>query len=306
MARDTYVDIVGYIDTSGNYKPLSNIEVNVYLAGTTTPATIYVARTGGTTRPNPFTTGADGSVEFWIEAGDYDILFHDLNVPVRIGNKTIGFNSLNGAAGGIPSNRVAGDAGLTYSALDAVSQRQIVPLGSVIAWWRPTNTIAIPTGWAIGDGSTITSTNHDFGTGGSIVLPDLRNKFILGASSSLADDAAATTGDAVGNAPGIRGAGGSHAHTHTIVNDGPGTSSNGTHTHTGSTSGAIDNSAVLGSLHSIGGFQDAHYHNLLIDGGAGAHSHTVNAHAHGGATGTQNNSRPLYVGLLYIIKIKRN
>jgi hypothetical protein len=43
----------------------------VYLAGTTTLATIYAASTGAAITGSTFTSGADGSYSFWIDSGDY-------------------------------------------------------------------------------------------------------------------------------------------------------------------------------------------------------------------------------------------
>jgi hypothetical protein len=305
MARSQYSDTIMYVDgTSGDLKPANNARISVYAPGTTTIQTIYTTRSAGATQTNPFTTGSTGSVEFWAEWGDYDIKIEDLNVPSRFGTKTIGWQSATGATGAIP-----------FTALDAVTTRQILPIGSVIAWWRPNNTVTIPTGFASCDGSVVTSGNHDFGTGASITLPDLRNKFILGANSALADDAAATAGDAVGNAPGIRGTGASHArniqHSHTVNN----------HTHTVENplvlvSGEIymrESNTMNGAVHT-----DNPTNWVWDPSGSNVQAHTNQAFerwfitSDGATPGTNNqlgsaqDIKPLYVGLLYIMKIKRN
>jgi hypothetical protein len=58
-------------DTFGN--AISGATVNVYVAGTTTPATIYSDNLGtGTT--NPLTTGSDGSYDFYAANGRYDLV----------------------------------------------------------------------------------------------------------------------------------------------------------------------------------------------------------------------------------------
>ena len=59
-------------DTFGN--AISGAKDNVYAAGTTTPSTIYSDNIG-TTTPNPITTGADGSYNFYAANGTYDLLF---------------------------------------------------------------------------------------------------------------------------------------------------------------------------------------------------------------------------------------
>jgi hypothetical protein len=58
-----------------------------------------------------------------------------------------------------------------------------VPLGTVIAWWRPASSIPVPNGWAICDGQSVI--DHSFPLDASITLPDLRNKFIIGADPNI-------------------------------------------------------------------------------------------------------------------------
>lgn len=60
-----------------------------------------------------------------------------------------------------------------------------VPLGTVIMWWRPNSQISIPDGWVACDGSTISAADHSFPTSDDIVVPDLRNKFVLGADPTI-------------------------------------------------------------------------------------------------------------------------
>jgi len=54
----------------GNGVVVSGATVSVYLAGTTTPATVYTAFSGGSA-VNSVTTGTDGSYEFYVDDGDY-------------------------------------------------------------------------------------------------------------------------------------------------------------------------------------------------------------------------------------------
>ena len=97
-------------------RPLNGIEISVYAPGTTTLQTIYAARTGGATKTNPFTTGVDGYAEFWAESAGYDIKMRD-TLGARIPTKTIGWNAVNGEAGGIPPAQLA--PGITVAQLDA-------------------------------------------------------------------------------------------------------------------------------------------------------------------------------------------
>lgn len=60
-----------------------------------------------------------------------------------------------------------------------------VPLGTVIAWWRPTSAIPVPDGWTVCDGREVPVSGHSFPISASITLPDLRNKFIIGADETV-------------------------------------------------------------------------------------------------------------------------
>jgi hypothetical protein len=58
-------------DLNGNV--VSGASVSVYLAGTTTPVNIYTSPSGGAgiNTPPQFITGADGTIEFWVEHSEY-------------------------------------------------------------------------------------------------------------------------------------------------------------------------------------------------------------------------------------------
>lgn len=315
MARTQYSEVVTFVDTTtGALMPADNARVSVFLPGTSTLVTIYTTRSAGTTKANPFTTGSDGSVEFWAEWGDYDIKYEDLNLPIRFGTKTFGWSSSSGANASVP-----------IAALDAIVTRQLVPIGAVLSWFRPDNTVSVPTGWAICDGTSVSSVNHDFGTGAAFNLPDLRNKFILGANIALADAAAATAGDASTNAPGIRGAGSSHArniqhshtvnsHTHTVSGA---TGSVGNHQHVQSASAGPSATFVMQNESGGGPFVTVptgdHFHGFASQTSAdGSHSHSLGFESASTSPGTNTqlgttqDIKPLYVGLLQIMKVKRN
>lgn len=67
-----------------------------------------------------------------------------------------------------------------------------VPLGTVIMWWRPNSQFPIPDGWVPCDGSTVLAADHSFPTSENIILPDMRNKFVLGADHGVAGIKATT------------------------------------------------------------------------------------------------------------------
>jgi hypothetical protein len=157
-----------------------------------------------------------------------------------------------------------------------------VPLKTILMYHADlqNETIAAE-GFEICDGRTLNASQQDINPGSTYPLPDLRNKFILGADITKA---AGNTGDftvsGFGGAPGPKGVGGSqskllattelpsHTHTGTV-------SSSGSHSHTG-------------SLSSNG----AHTHAGSSSGTAGNHSHSVSdpGHSHGVSVGGFNNN----------------
>ncbi len=106
-----------------------------------------------------------------------------------------------------------------------------VPVGTVIDWWRPNNTFAIPAGFQICDGSTVTDGQSPFQ---GLRLPDLRNKFVRGAS----------TPSDVGKG------GGSASHKHSVDPPSVRASSDGLHDHNVDPSRAFV-SLVSGHTHQV-------------------------------------------------------
>ncbi len=105
MSVRSYYDEV-CIDTSGN--ALANVEVTVYDVGTTNPVTIYTARSGGGTKANPITTGANGLVNFYADPKTYSIKFHDAQSPSRFSDRTIDWDATSGdvVTGGIAATQI--------------------------------------------------------------------------------------------------------------------------------------------------------------------------------------------------------
>ena len=146
---------------------------------------------------------------------------------------------------------------------DAIAEigEELVPTG-LIAMWSGSNA-AIPSGWALCDGSNGT--------------PNLRDRFIVGSGSTYA----------TGNTGGA---------------DSKATSSNGDHNHDGNTGGHALTVAEVPDLNTlvVGGGADpetvvegltgtgnAHTHSISSDG---AHTHTVDV-------------RPKYYALAFIMKV---
>jgi len=295
--------------TNAHVVALANVDVEIRVPGTTTKVAVYASRNPAdlTPLPNPIRTGASGYVEFWAEPGDYDIFLHDTIAPARIGDKTIGWAAIPGGDRGIPSTKLANDGGLAFGAMDDAAKRQFVPLGTVLDWWRPSSSYDAgagagnpPPGFVVCNGQSIASGQHDMGAG-ALPVPDLRNKFIIGADHLKADGGQSSLGDSTAaydavhpNAPGVRGTGGANAgkdlrHTHTY-----------SHTHV---------TAMLDHYHGVTGVDHLHGVNVTTGasnsntaGGVGSGGYASCAyynHAHSGSGGTGAADRSLYTNTGY-------
>jgi len=128
----------------------------------------------------------------------------------------------------------------------------ILPIGTVIPWWRPSIATPLPSGWEVCDGHTLISTLHEFAGGGTITLPDLRNRFVLGAATG-GTGTSSTTPPAIGQIGGNNNANLAHSH---VVDP---------HSHT-----------VNAHSHVV----NAHTHTVPHNHTVAAHTHTVESHAH--------------------------
>lgn len=212
-------------DVEDVLQALEGIQISVFKRGTTTSVDAIFQRPTGATQgptpesgatggPNPFTTGPSGQIEFWCDGpAEIDVFVHDTVTPARMADRTYGWNAIPAAPASIPGSMMAQDASLTLAALAADVTRQMHQIGEVIDWWRPDVSVPIPSGFEICIGQQIPAGQHDFpGLGASAInLPDLRNRFILGADSTKALAAGAGQGNASADAPGIAGTGGSNA-----------------------------------------------------------------------------------------------
>jgi len=142
------------------------------------------------------------------------------------------------------------DDNVTKAKMDRI---YVHPLGSIMPWWRPNSFSAIPVGWVVAKGQTLTSLEHDFAGGGSITLPDLRNKFLLGADTEA-------TGTSTSESPAISQAGGSHqiniSHNHTIN---PHTHTVPEHNHTVN----AHSHTVPGHSHNLQSHKHVHFHPIV-------------------------------------------
>lgn len=222
---------------------------------------------------------------------------------------------------------------ITGAALDP----EFLPIGTVISWYRPNTGVALPSGaWEVCDGRNWSSISNVWSvTTGTI--PDLRNKFILGAATT-------NLGTGVTQNPDIGQAGVTthttsvaHSHTvnshsHTVVSHAHSINPDGTHYHyfgedngkltpptapTGPTqmskaSRGNDNYATASPAAEAFAYKDhTHYGNTSQ---APDHSHGGTTTAASPSTDSQApgtdsqlgtlDKRPAYVGLLYIMKVR--
>lgn len=89
-----------------------------------------------------------------------------------IGNGTITTAKI--ADGAVTTAKIANNA-VTAAKMD---RAYVHPLGSMLIWYRPNGSLAVPTGWVIMSGQTLAPADHDFPGGGSILLPNPDQDFI--------------------------------------------------------------------------------------------------------------------------------
>jgi hypothetical protein len=183
------------------------------------------------------------------------------------------------AAAGTNTTQLATTAFATAAASAAF------PLGGIILWSGAI--AAIPTGWALCNGSSGT--------------PDLRDRFIVGAGSTYAVNATGGSADAV-----------VVAHTHTLTGT---TASAGTHQHYAVTQGTYGGEGGLNSGNYIGRRSawgsDFSYDfapaggeaNIGLTSNAGAHVHSVSGSTASAGVSGVNTNLPPYYALCYIQKI---
>jgi hypothetical protein len=175
-----------------------------------------------------------------------------------------------------------------------------VPVGSVISWWG--NAASPPSGWKVCDGTAVSDTGSPL-NGQSV--PDLRNRFVRGASGDVRTTPVSGGADTVD----LTHRHTVDAHTHSIGMDlNVGTLSAIAHRHslpsggfTGEESGTVPGHFAGGSF-------------LVMTQGSSGQSQAALGHSHGGATGSASpgtsNSLgvtsvvPRYVGLVYIIRVR--
>ena len=192
-----------------------------------------------------------------------------------------------------------------------------VPVGTIVMWAG--NSSNVPTGWALCDGSAISRTTYEdlyalqgnvFGGGdGSTTfnLPDMRDRFVVGAGTSYSSNSKGGV-----NSNNIAHTHTVNAHTHSIEN----------HTHdqgslvalmnvqndraymrSTSYSWSADYANYTGSSHPNTYLSSRAVDVVGSTGSAGAGTTSSNGSSTGSGGSTSLENRPLYIGILYIIKV---
>lgn len=227
-----------------------------------------------------------------LKSVDSTILANDASVDA---NRAVTTNHIKTAA--VTGPKIAdGSIGPNHLAAN------VLPLGTVIDWYRYATATTVPTGWHICDGAAWSTISNDLGaTTGNI--PNLINAVTVGAritttsgGTTAADGIASTNGDTYANAPGIGGVGGSmaavnlthihsYAHTHGVlgVDHLHGVGADGFHAHNITTGTATRGSP---NGYAAGGGESVAFTNHIHGGATDAQG----THSHGGATGAADRS----------------
>ncbi len=193
----------------------------------------------------------------------------------------------------IPRKRLAS---VPYAINAGSASSSGIPAGVIVMWSG--STTQIPQGWTLCNGQNGT--------------PDLRDRFIVGAGNTYA----VGNKDGGANSHNLSHSHTVNNHTHEVVGESPGTNGSGDHTHHIDVQfynciGDCIDSRDKGSDDTG---SDSHGHHLITDTwGGGNHSHTVNFHNHGGATGgsapatnsqlSAIDNRPPFYALCFIMKL---
>lgn len=203
-------------------------------------------------------------------------------------------------SGSITSGSVTADsvtAGGNISATGNVSATRFdgfgtVPLGGIIMWSGSAS--AIPSGWALCDGSTA----HNRTT------PDLRGRFVIGAGSGAVSLTSRAVAEKGGNEQTALTVSQLPAHTHQVSGN---TSSTGAHTHTVNKAPLDDRNFTDGdNIQTLGVVGDSNnpitrYTNT---GSAGNHVHSFDVKSASTGSGQAFSNLPPFYALAFIMRVQ--
>lgn len=204
MPRAAFTDTIASVAADGTLKAIGNVKVEVRKASDDTLVNLYSQREGGASIGTSITTGASGLVEFYAEAGEYNITYTDLTAPARITSpRTFGWDSVPGSQNPEALGFTVGDLKLSSQSVDhgrwlRLDGRELTQLE-----------VEASLGLTAGDGAEImsylgTGSGSKYGAAASskIKLADTRRRYLMGTgptddgSGSLSVRALGATGGA--------------------------------------------------------------------------------------------------------------
>lgn len=270
--------------------PVVGASVQVNVRGTGSPATVYSGETGGTTVSNPLVTDANGRVEGWVDEGSYALGISGSGITsysqpyeaargdlsIAIPGTRVNVNTMPGDR--LTASSVAGSKVADNTILGKHLSEGALPLGTIIAYWvpaKPGGGYVIPDGWAICNGQTLGVGSHNFAGGGSVVVPDLRDRYPRG--TDPAASFVAYSGGVHQSGVGMNGTQGANtvdlSHVHTI-----------NHSHTIPTHSHQVQDHAHGMSHTHNAFVPDHAHGLPTTKANAGTSSTVTIRINGSAT----------------------
>jgi hypothetical protein len=299
-----------------------------YSSGTSTPLDSFSDAARTTANSNPVIADATGTFDdIYLSDVPYKVTLKDdddvviwtadpvstatgeIGIPVPIAkggtNSTTAANARTALGLGTAATYTVGSGASEVPTNSLVSG---MPTGGILMWYGSLG--SIPAGYAACDGGTYSKSDGS----GSITAPDLRDRFVIGATSTYA--AGSSGGSAAGATTGASGsltlaaaAGGDHAHTaatdgHTLT-----TAEIPSHRHQQTTgqgsAGAVtgwnvvSNATVAStSLYTdYAGAGGSHSHGIQT---SGTHTHTVSGGDH---THSMSGGLPPYHALVFIMKL---
>lgn len=233
-------------------------------------------------------------------AGNFDAVDahdHTTNKGVQIptgGIKDLAITTPKLADGSVTTIKLA-DGSVTST---KIASGVTASLGDFKYWWRPSALVDVPAGgWVLAAGQALSSSEHNFPGGGTIILPNLLSRFPLG---TVIDQVGVTGGTSAIN---LNHSHSVNAHTHTVQ-------PHSHFLHLQSGFGAATNLKISQDLsgsswvHADNANNQEHRHS--IDGSAdstGLTTDSAGSSTDGQLSGSQS-IMPPWIGLLPLIKVK--
>lgn len=102
----------------------------------------------------------------------------EMSPRIQLGSVPFAVQALNVPDGSVTTAKIADGTILS----DDLASGIVVPIGTMISWWRPDANTPLPSGeWAIADGSMVTDSASPYN---GKTLPDLRNRFVMGVTAA--------------------------------------------------------------------------------------------------------------------------